>query len=467
MLFSSLVFLSLFLPAVLAGHFLTPRTMRLRNGFLLAASLLFYAWGEPVRVAYLLAVILLVHFGAATVPKMATEGKRKAVAATVVGVLLLGLVHYKYSGFLARNFAAATGIGLPVDPVVMPLGISFFTFQAISYVVDVLRGTAAPSRSVWKTALYISLFPKLVSGPIVKYRDIAEQIDRRETSFASVADGLRRFVVGLAKKVLLANQLGVVADSVFALPPDSLDASHAWIGALFYSLQLFFDFSGYSDMAIGLCAVFGFKIPENFDYPYLSRTISEFWRRWHISLSSWFREYLYIPLGGNRVGKPRLALNLFLVFLATGAWHGAEWTFVLWGVWHGVFVIVERFTFLGRPRATRIGNLLQRLYALSVVLFGWVLFRADGLPEAKSFLSAMFGFSDALSMDTVAALLPVSRLVVLAVAVLSSAGVFRTLLSRETAAGRILRDIWLVALFLASLVSLGASSYNSFIYFQF
>ena len=465
--FSSLVFLNLFLPAVAGVHFLLPGKPQVRNGFLLAASLLFYAWGEPVRIAYLLFVILLSHLGAVAVLKMPSGGKRKVLAATVIGILLLGLVHYKYSGFLARNFTALTGIEIHVDPIALPLGISFFTFQAISLVVDVLRGTAALPQSVFETALYIALFPKLAAGPIVKYRDFAEQIGARETSLASAADGLRRFVVGLAKKVLLANQLGVVADSVFALPADALVASHAWIGALFYSLQLFFDFSGYSDMAIGLCAVFGFKIPENFDYPYLSRTISEFWRRWHISLSSWFRDYLYIPLGGNRVGKPRLAFNLFLVFLATGAWHGAEWTFVLWGVWHGLFVIVERFTFLGRPRATRIGNWLQHVYALAVVLFGWVLFRADGLREAGAIFSAMLGRSDAVSMDTGAALLPASKLVVLAVAVLCSAGAFRTVLVRKTAVGRALRDIWLVALFLASLISLGASSYSPFIYFQF
>jgi alginate O-acetyltransferase complex protein AlgI len=395
MVFSSLTFLFAFLPAVLLLNLLTPA--RFRNTTLLLASLFFYAWGETVFV-----LLMLASIGVNYLAGLALGGARRTLVRR--GVLLLALVAnlgflawFKYAGFLAENANAlgsllGTGI-LEMSPVHLPIGISFFTFQALSYVIDVYRGKTEAQRNPVKVALFISLFPQLIAGPIVRYRDIAAQIERRILEAEGFAEGVRRFCVGLAKKVLIANTLAVPADQIFALPPHELSASVAWFGAVCYALQIYFDFSGYSDMAIGLGRMFGFRIPENFNYPYIATSITEFWRRWHISLSSWFRDYLYVPLGGNRRGPWRTYRNLIVVFLLCGLWHGASWNFVIWGLFHGGFLILER---LGLGRALRSASApLAHGYCLLAVTVGWVFFRAETLTHAAGYLSAMLGQSTA------------------------------------------------------------------------
>ena len=338
MVFSAPIFLFLFLPIVLALYFVTPS--RMRNPLLLGASLVFYGWGEPRFVAVMLASAL-VNYGFALAIGAGT--RRRLLLSLAITVNLGLLAVYKYSDFAVANVNTLlgwTGVPLLARPgLILPLGISFFTFHAVSYLMDVYRGRVPAQRNPLDVALYIALFPQLIAGPIVRYATIAPEIARRRTTWDGLVWGIRRFVVGLGKKVLIANTLARPADAVFGLPPSEMSAGLAWLGVACYALQIYFDFSGYSDMAIGLARIFGFPFPENFRYPYVSRSLTEFWRRWHISLSTWFRDYLYVPLGGNRRGPARVYLNLVVVFVFCGLWHGASWTFLVWGLFHGVFLV--------------------------------------------------------------------------------------------------------------------------------
>lgn len=401
MLFSSLIFLWFFLPAVFLLS-LCLGDLRWKNGLLLCASLLFYGWGEPKYVV-LMVISIALNYGFGLF-----VWEKKGVLALAVAVNLGLLGYFKYYSFLGNILQAVFGQAvLPVREIALPVGISFYTFQALSYVIDVWRGTIKPQKNPWKLALYISFFPQLIAGPIVKYRDIEKQLDERTVTAKECGFGVRRFTCGLAKKVLFANVFAAVVDQ--ALGPariGGLDREMILLAVLLYTLQIYYDFSGYSDMAIGLGQMFGFRFPENFNYPYLSASIREFWRRWHISLSTWFREYLYIPLGGNRKGAVRTYLNLFLVFLTTGLWHGAGMNFVLWGAYHGVFLVAERLF---------LGDLLERLkkhglgfvghaYALVVVFFGWLIFRVESMWQLKLLLSKLLNgengyYSAALFMD--------------------------------------------------------------------
>src|SRR6476646_10443526 len=370
MVFASPLFLFLFLPATIAAYFALPS--RFRNVVLLVASVAFYAWGEARYVPLVLGSVAFNWWMGLRIADAADPRRRKRRLATAVAGNLLALAVFKYANFAVANIDAIAPIfgvaPLTLAAIPLPLGISFFTFHAISYVVDVYKLTANAQRNVRAFALYILLFPQLIAGPIIRYRDIAQQLVTREASAAEFAYGVRRFVLGLGKKLLIANTLGGTADAIFGLPGAELGAATAWLGLVCYTLQIYFDFSGYSDMAIGLMRVFGFRILENFDYPYLSRSIREFWRRWHISLSSWFLDYLYVPLGGNRHGTALAYRNLVIVFLLCGLWHGASWPFVLWGIWHGLFLVAER---------AGVGRMLERLgpvshvYALLVVMGGW------------------------------------------------------------------------------------------------
>jgi alginate O-acetyltransferase complex protein AlgI len=384
MLFSSPTFLYLFLPLILIGSIFAP-TSTTRNLFLVVMSFIFYSWGELDYVPLILIVVVVTHLGSAYQVK-GGKGKR-AVLALSVGLLLVLLGFFKYYGFVLENLQALGWNILPQIRVDLPLGISFFTFQAISQLVDVHRKPDLPkfrNLSFLQTALYILLFPQLVAGPIVRFGSVVAQMGTRCETPARRAMGAKLFVVGLAMKVIIADKVAPVADYAFALGA-ALDPAEAWLGAIAYSLQIFFDFGGYSNMAIGLGIYLGFSFPTNFRDPYVSQSITEFWRRWHMSLSSWFRDYLYIPLGGNRKGQVRTLANLFAVFLATGIWHGAAWNFVVWGLWHGLFMIAERL--IGRP-----GNwLIGRLYTLLVVVTGWVMFRSASLGEALDFLGRMAG----------------------------------------------------------------------------
>lgn len=384
MVFNSLTFLCIFLPVVLALYYLLP-TLRIRNILLIAVSLLFYAYGEPVYVLLMIASIIINYiFGRL----LGTENKKKRQWILAIAVVInIGLlVVFKYLDMMVQTVNQLSGSEIPLVGLALPIGISFFTFQALSYVIDVYRREVEPQKNLWNVMLYISFFPQLIAGPIVKYHDIQEQIDNRNTDVKEIAEGLRRFIIGLSQKVLISNTMAVTADALFAAGAGELNILSAWIAAIAYMLQIYFDFSGYSDMAIGLGHMFGFRFLENFRYPYISVNMQEFWRRWHISLSTWFKEYLYIPLGGNRKGKARTCLNKMIVFFSTGLWHGANWTFVLWGLWHGVFLLFEQVC-----PVKKLPKVLAHIYALLVVCVGFVMFRADTFGQGMFMIGTMFG----------------------------------------------------------------------------
>ncbi|MBQ6527252.1 MAG: MBOAT family protein, partial [Clostridia bacterium] len=390
MVFSSMIFLWIFLPVVLVGNIILDVCLhqrRLSNLFLLLFSLCFYAWGEPVYVLLMMVSIFVNWFLGLQLGKR----KQKWILVLDIAVNIGLLIIFKYTGFIARSINAILGIispavQLPVPVISLPIGISFFTFQALSYVIDVYRREVEPQKSLYKVALYISFFPQLIAGPIVRYHDIAEEIDGRKVTRTDLSLGIRRFLYGVAKKVLIANIMAKGVDTLYAMELQDLTGMTAWIAAVMYALQIYYDFSGYSDMAIGLGRMFGFHFMENFNYPYLSASIGEFWRRWHISLGTWFREYVYIPLGGNRISLGRTRLNLFIVFLLTGIWHGASLNYLLWGVYYGIFIIAERGSlgkFLSKHRW------VGWIYSIIIVLLGWVLFRLEDLHQAVSVLGIM------------------------------------------------------------------------------
>ena len=403
MIFSSVTFLFLFLPLVLAGTFFAGK--RYRNHVLFAASLLFYIWGEGGFVFLLLSSIVATFFAGRWIEN-SSGSRQKLFLSAGIFVNLLPLFVFKYLNFsldaLAPVFVFAGQVPWQVEAIHLPAGISFFTFQAISYLIDVYRRITPAEQHLLGCGLYISMFPQLIAGPIVRYHDIAQQLVRRTVNVKNFSDGAERFIFGLSKKVLLADPLGVKADEIFSLPLQELSMGNSWLGATCFSLQIYYDFSGYSDMAIGLGRMFGFRLPENFNYPYISRSMREFWRRWHISLSTWLRDYLYIPLGGSRRGTGRTFINLLLVFLLCGLWHGASWTFVLWGLWHGIFLVLERLVPLQQNSVLRQG--LGWLYTTVVVMIGWVLFRSSDLETAWQFIQVMAGEHGGLDRSFFAAL---------------------------------------------------------------
>lgn len=388
MVFSSVPFLFYFLPALIALYVATPW----KNAVLLTMSLLFYAWGEGTYVAIILASIAANH-GFAHAIMHASAPKRGWVLGAGIAANLALLGAFKYAGFATANLAALFGAdNAPwVVDVHLPLGISFFTFQAMSYLIDIYRRDADPAPSIFTTALYIALFPQLIAGPIVRYKTIAKQLIKRRHGARKFAAGVQLFIIGLGQKVLIANVAAGPADRIFALDASDLSLAVAWAGAAAYAIQIFFDFAGYSNMAIGLGLMFGFRFPRNFNYPYTAQSVTEFWRRWHITLSQWFRDYVYIPLGGNRTGPWRTYANLTLVFLLCGFWHGAAWPFIFWGAWHGLFLVVERVGLAAL--LMRVWRPVRHLYLLLAVVLGWVLFRADSLGHAGAFYAAMFGFA--------------------------------------------------------------------------
>lgn len=383
MLFSGLTFLYYFLPAVLIAYFLVPDGWK--NGVLLFFSLFFYAWGEPKLALLMVVTILVFYLCGLAIGRANGQAARKRwmIVSVAIGLGLLGL--FKYADFFIGSVNAVTGLSLPLLRLVLPIGISFYTFQCISYTVDVYRGDAAAQKNLISFGCYVSLFPQLIAGPIVRYTDVARELEGRSHSMEAFTLGLRRFLFGLGKKVLLANQFGALT----TLYRDSKAQSvlYCWLYALAFALQIYFDFSGYSDMAIGLGQIFGFRFPENFNYPYLSRSITEFWRRWHMTLGGWFRDYVYIPMGGNRVSKPWWFLNILVVWMLTGLWHGASWNFVLWGLVFAVFLLLEK----GIPGLRRLPKGLSNAYVMLVVVLSFVLFNASNLSQAGQDLAGMFG----------------------------------------------------------------------------
>ncbi|MCR5369285.1 MAG: MBOAT family protein [Clostridium sp.] len=523
MLFSSIVFIWIFLPCVLLGNFLLQKAggNRAANVLLLFASIFFYAWGEPVYVLLMLFSIALnwssgmalgmVKARAASQnapgesaagtaaeaarkedPAAAAEkpvgaaGKAeeaavsaakpaaaKAILAVCVIMNLALLGYFKYAGMFVETVNALTGADFAVPQIALPIGISFFTFQALSYVIDVYRGECAVQKNVLKLALYVSFFPQLIAGPIVKYKDISDQIDGRKMSLEKTAEGIRRFIIGFGKKILLANMLGRCADHIYELTPAYISGGLAWTAALAYTFQIYYDFSGYSDMAIGLGRMFGFEFRENFLQPYMSGSIKEFWRRWHISLSSWFRDYVYIPLGGNRKGTARTYINLFIVFLLTGLWHGAAWNFVFWGIFHGCFLILER---VGFEKVLRKIGPFRYVYAFFVANTGWVFFRADNIRMGFQMLKRMFLFWQyPVNGYAVREFLDNHTLCVMVLSVLGM-GILQALLRRIRVGDKNALEAWefswgeiifLTAVMVLSIMSLASSTYNPFIYFRF
>jgi alginate O-acetyltransferase complex protein AlgI len=474
--FASPIFLFAFLPLMLAAYYAAPRAAR--NATLLAGSIVFYLWGEGLGLLLVVASVLANWSLGLAIG--ATEGlARKRWLTIAVVVNLTTLAVFKYANFASANLdAIAKALGLAgvfATHISLPLGISFFTFHAISYVVDVYKRNARAERRLADFALYILLFPQLIAGPIIRWRDIATQFGQRTHRTADVAYGIRRFVLGLGKKVLIANTLGQVADRIFALPASELTTPLAWLGLVAYTLQIYFDFSGYSDMAIGLMRMFGFRILENFNLPYIAQSVREFWRRWHISLSNWFRDYLYLPLGGNRRGSARAWGNLVVVFLLCGLWHGASWPFVVWGTWHGIFLVAER---AGLDRVlARIGR-LRHVYTLAAIMGGWVLFRCETLAQAGNYFAALAGWSagDPVHQPLLPFLDPLVA-TTLAAGLIGATALPRWIRAqRDTIAsgsrGRgalaLCADVgWLVAVGIGATAWMAAGTYNPFIYFRF
>ncbi len=394
MLFSTTTFIIIFLPIVIAIYYgLLRKTKTLKNVFLFLVSILFYAWGEPYFVLIMLLSIIANWFFGGLVDKY-RENKIKVriviVLMFIFNLSILGV--FKYLNFIISNTNAFFHTNFVVPNIVLPIGISFFTFQAISYVLDIYKKDAEAQKNPLNMGLYIAFFPQLIAGPIVRYKTIAEQIEERKETFEKFSQGVQRFIKGLAKKVLLSNSLAIVADYTFGMIPSELSVLLAWLGIISYTLQIYFDFSGYSDMAIGLAKMFGFELEENFNFPYISKTITEFWRRWHISLGTWFRDYVYIPLGGSRVGKKRLILNLFIVWTLTGLWHGANWTFIAWGIFYFVLLTIEKLTKIDKKQMkNKVLIICQHIYTMFFVMIGWVLFRSDNLGYAIQYIKSLFG----------------------------------------------------------------------------
>ena len=465
MLFSSIPFLYYFLPLVLAVYFLTPA--RFRNAVLLLASLIFYAWGEPKYVLLMLASILSGYgFGLLQEQYRGQKGA-KLVCGLSVAVSLSFLLYFKYADFFLENFNAATGLGVPLLRIALPIGISFYTFQIISYTVDVYRGEPA-QKNLIHLAAYVAMFPQLIAGPIVRYSDIAQQLEHRSHSTALAAEGVRRFLIGLGKKILIANQLGELC-SVFRAS-DEKSVLFYWLYAVAFALHIYFDFSGYSDMAIGLGKVFGFHFLENFNYPYISASITEFWRRWHMSLGTWFRDYVYIPLGGNRVGRARQLLNILVVWMLTGFWHGAAWNFVVWGLMFAVLLIMEKLWLLKPLSKCRP---LAHLYVVFFVVISFVIFNAENMGQALSDIGGLFGAGGIPLVYAEAVYCLRSFALVLILAVLGATPLLRNglvRLSQYPTAGKVLNALEPFTLFILLLVMTGYlvdGSFNPFLYFRF
>lgn len=471
MLFSSTIFLMIFLPAVILVYFLLK--VEYRNLFLLLASLFFYAWGEPRFVLVIVLSIVINYLFGWLIAKWK---KKKAILSKVllaVGIVAnCGLLFYfKYFNFFLDSINSAFGLDFNLLNIILPIGLSFFTFQGISYIVDIYFEKIKPQKSFIKFALFESFFPQIIAGPIIRYVDVQDQIDHRKVTTDDFAYGIRRFVMGLAKKVIVANTLGEVADQIFALPADQNTAAIAWLGAICYSFQIYFDFTGYSDMAIGLARMFGFKFKENFDFPYISKSITEFWRRWHISLSSWFRDYVYIPLGGNRRGN--VYFNLLVVFIVTGLWHGAAWNFIIWGLWHGLFIIIERMLKKSSIQ-WKVPKVISWGYTMLVVVFGWVLFRSPDLSSAVEYIGIMLGFNDATQVGfTVryfADNMIVTIMLIACIASLPLTKYIRNVVGEyeeHNFFSILVQNIYILILLTISIIFLVNSSYNPFIYFRF
>lgn len=470
MLFSSITFLFIFLPLTLLLYYLVP--VRMKNYVMLAASLIFYAWGEPVYIILMILSIILNYFCGQDIYEKrdnARAMKMSLMFGVVMNLLILGF--FKYYGLLMDTINAILPIDIPYRVLALPIGISFYTFQAMSYLIDVYRKEVKPQENVLYFALYISMFPQLIAGPIVRYIDIEEQLKERSINSTKFGEGAMYFIRGLAKKVVLANTFGSVYEQVAAMQMGSFSTLTAWVGAIAYAFQIYFDFGGYSDMAIGLGKMFGFEFLPNFNYPYIAKSITDFWRRWHISLSTWFREYVYIPLGGNRCTPSRHILNLLIVWMLTGLWHGAQWNFMFWGLYYGVILILEKY--LWGSKIEKLPSAVQHIYAFVLVLFGWVFFFSPTLGYAGQYLKVMFGIGAKGIFDKQGFFMIFTNWLLIVIAILASAPRGYKLLKKITGCWQseevraIVTCVVYIAMFLLCIAFLVTETYNPFLYFRF
>lgn len=468
MLFSSIVFLFTFLPAVVILYYLLP--VRFRNVILLLASLVFYAWGEPVYLFLMLLSILFNYFSGLDIARNLQDkraAKRSLVFNLIINLAVLGF--FKYEGFVLDTLNGILPVHISYHALPLPIGISFYTFQILSYIIDVYRGNVKVQTNLPNFALYVTMFPQLIAGPIVQYADVDEQLASREVSRTKFGEGSMYFIRGLAKKVLLANTSGMIFTEVSGLAKGNIAVMTAWLGAFAYMFQIYFDFSGYSDMAIGLGKMFGFEFNMNFNYPYVSKSITEFWRRWHISLSSWFRDYVYIPLGGNRVSKIKHIRNLLIVWFLTGLWHGAAWNFVAWGLYYGVILIIEKY--LLSPVLDRLPDVVRHIYSIVLVVIGWVLFFSSSFGQAADYIRVMFGAGAHGFADRESMYLLTSNLILWLILIFGSTPLvhfrYEHMLRTKKWNTTIIDSVVYVALFIVCIAYLVTETYNPFLYFRF
>ena len=468
MLFSSIVFLFTFLPAVMILYYLLP--VRFRNVILLLASLVFYAWGEPVYLFLMLLSILFNYFSGLDIARNLQDkraAKRSLVFNLIINLAVLGF--FKYEGFVLDTLNGILPVHISYHALPLPIGISFYTFQILSYIIDVYRGNVKVQTNLPNFALYVTMFPQLIAGPIVQYADVDEQLASREISRTKFGEGSMYFIRGLAKKVLLANTSGMIFTEVSGLAKDNIAVMTAWLGAFAYMFQIYFDFSGYSDMAIGLGKMFGFEFNMNFNYPYVSKSITEFWRRWHISLSSWFMDYVYIPLGGNRVSKIKHIRNLLIVWFLTGLWHGAAWNFVAWGLYYGVILIIEKY--LLSPVLDRLPDVVRHIYSIVLVVIGWVLFFSSSFGQAADYIRVMFGAGAHGFADRESMYLLTSNLILWLILIFGSTPLvhfrYEHMLRSKKWNTTIINSVVYAALFIVCIAYLVTETYNPFLYFRF
>ncbi len=466
MLFSSIPFLYYFLPIVLILYFIAPKM--LKNTVLLLSSLVFYAWGEPRYIFLMIATVLSGYALGLLIEKFRGKTLSKIFLGLAVLIDLGALAYFKYTDFFIENFNAVTGLSVPLLKIALPIGISFYTFQILSYNIDVYRGTVRAQRNPINLATYVALFPQLIAGPIVRYKDIETQLTERKHSFSKASNGIRRFIIGLSKKIILANTLGELCD-IFMQSGDKSVAFY-WLFAISYMLQIYFDFSGYSDMAIGLGKILGFEFMENFNYPFISSSITEFWRRWHISLGTWFRDYVYIPMGGNRVGKLRLLINIFTVWFLTGFWHGAEWTFAIWGLYFGVFLTIEKFFLTDFLKKNKI---ISHIYTFFLVAISFVLFSAGDMKQAVSYIGGLFGAGNAPLVSNEFVYYFKSLGTVILIGIIGATPLPKKIIEKLSLrdgfkkAWGIIEIPLLVLLLIVSTAYLADGSFNPFLYFRF
>ncbi len=470
MVFSSAIFLFLFLPIVFILYYILPK--KLRNTIMFLASLLFYAWGEPIYIFIMLFSTVFDYENGRLIEKCRKQEKEKICKVILILSIVVNLgllMFFKYTDFFVGNINGLFGLSIDSLGLALPIGISFYTFQTLSYTIDVYRGVVQTQQNMINFGMYVSMFPQLIAGPIVRYSDIKNQVDSRDENVEEIADGIRRFIMGLAKKIIIANQIGILWDEIESMT--SFSTSLAWIGAIAFTLQIYFDFSGYSDMAIGLGHMFGFTIPENFKHPYESRSITEFWRKWHITLGTWFREYIYIPLGGNRNGVKKQVINLFIVWFLTGFWHGAGWNFILWGVYYFILLMLEKLFLL--KWMERWPKLLRHIYTLLFVVIGWVIFACTDLNVMCSVLKAMFGLGEGIAGGMSEYYMISYGVLFIIAAILATSVPMRIVrrlflkLNLNNNVKLIIKNCLCVFVLIVSIAFLVGDSYNPFLYFRF